>query len=83
MSKIRTSPCEYCTGRVRPATATVDLRRGSSLMVIEDVPARVCDRCGYQYFSLKVAERLRRHFEGRTKARRRLKVPVIRFESVA
>ena len=83
MRKSTPAACEHCAGRVRMKKATVDLRRGSALVVVEAVPARVCDTCGYQYFSLEVAERLRRLFSRRVKARRRLKVPVVRFGSVA
>lgn len=78
-----TEPCEYCPGRVKPGRVTVDLRRGQVLVVIQDVPAGVCGRCGSKYFSDEVTGRLLRLARRKPKSSRSLKVPVVRFGSVA
>ena len=76
-------PCEYCPGRVRPQRVTVDLRRKNVLMVVEDVPAGVCDRCRHRYYDGQVVERLERILAQRPTARRKLRVPVLKFDAVA
>jgi len=83
MVKRVSDPCEYCPGHVKPGRVTVDLRRGTALVVVQDVPAEVCDRCGSKYFSPEVTDQLQAYFGRRVKARRKLKVPVVRFGSVA
>ena len=82
--KTRTpEPCDFCDGRLSPRRVIVDWRRGRSLRVIENVPALVCDRCGERYYTQDVMRRLERLAAARRPARRTLKVPVARFETVA
>ena len=83
MKKARSAPCANCRGRVKAGNVAVDLRRGRTLVVINHVPAYVCDRCGYQEFTPDVVDKLQKAFRRRAKARRKLKVPVVEFEAVA
>lgn len=83
MKKIATEPCEYCSGRVRPGRVTVDWRRGRELVVIEGVPAGVCDQCGERYYDANVVRRLEGLVKRRSRAKRRLAVPVLPFGAVA
>lgn len=76
-------PCEYCEGQVKLGQVTVDLRRGDALVVIGHVPAEVCARCGYKYFSPDVVDKLQHIFAKRIKARKKVKVPVLEFNEVA
>ena len=49
--------CVVCKqGETRPGTATVVLQRDGATVVINDVPARVCENCGEEYVEEKVAE---------------------------
>jgi YgiT-type zinc finger domain-containing protein len=42
--------CVICKhGETSPGTVTVTLERGSTTLVIKDVPARVCQNCGEAY----------------------------------
>jgi YgiT-type zinc finger domain-containing protein len=68
---------------VRPGRVTVDLRRGSTLVVVEKVPADVCQKCGARYFSGDVVDKLQKVFAKRARARRKVKVPIVKFEAVA
>ena len=49
--------CVVCkVGETRPGKATVVLQRDGAVVVINDVPARVCENCGEEYVDEKVAE---------------------------
>jgi YgiT-type zinc finger domain-containing protein len=42
--------CVICKhGETSPGSVTVTLERGSTTLVIKDVPARVCQNCGEAY----------------------------------
>jgi YgiT-type zinc finger domain-containing protein len=49
--------CVVCKqGETRPGKTTVVLQRDGATVVINDVPARVCENCGEEYVDEKVAE---------------------------
>ena len=49
--------CVVCKlGDTRPGKTTVVLQRGSATVVINDVPAQVCENCGEEYLDERVAE---------------------------
>ena len=51
--------CAICRhAELGPATTTVTLERGSTTIVMQHVPARVCPNCGEAYVSEDVAGRL-------------------------
>jgi YgiT-type zinc finger domain-containing protein len=51
--------CVVCRqGETRPGTTTLVLQRGGATVVINDVPARVCENCGEDYVDEQVAERV-------------------------
>ena len=51
--------CVVCRqGETRPGKATVVLQRGGATVVINDVPARVCENCGEEYVDEQVAEKV-------------------------
>ena len=51
--------CPMCkTGSPEEGTTTVTLERGNTVVVIKDVPARVCDNCGEYYLSDEVSGRV-------------------------
>jgi len=44
--------CLICkTGTTQQGTTTVTLERDTTVIVIKDVPAQVCDNCGEYYLS--------------------------------
>jgi YgiT-type zinc finger domain-containing protein len=55
---MRDETCEYCNGEVRAKTVTVHYRHKGKLVVIENVPARVCRRCGERYYDAATVERM-------------------------
>jgi YgiT-type zinc finger domain-containing protein len=49
--------CVVCEqGETRPGKATVVLQRQGATVVINEVPARVCENCGEEYVDERVAE---------------------------
>jgi YgiT-type zinc finger domain-containing protein len=49
--------CVVCRqGETRPGTTTVVLQRAGATVVVNDVPARVCENCGEEYVDEQVAE---------------------------
>ena len=48
--------CVVCRqGETRPGKTTVVLQRDGATVVINDVPARVCENCGEEYVDEEVA----------------------------
>lgn len=71
--------CYFCGhGQLVEQYVTLDVRRGDRLIVVENVPARVCDSCGEQYFSAEVSRRLD-HLLAQGKPERTIEVPVCRL----
>lgn len=49
--------CGICKhGTCVPGTITVTLERGSTTVVIRQVPAQVCDTCGEEYLSEEITD---------------------------
>ena len=59
MSDLEGAPCFHCPeGKYEPGTTTRSLEDGDTVLVVKEVPALVCDKCGDAAFSEKVSERL-------------------------
>ena len=71
----KTDACEYCQAALEAAERrlTVYRHRAGKHFIFEEVPARVCPRCGERYFSARVVRAMERHMRAR---RRRTTVPV-------
>ena len=52
--------CPRCGGPTRVDTVRTDIWQGDRLIVVEDIPAHVCDRCVEQFYSEPVTDALRR-----------------------
>ena len=51
--------CVICkTGATLPGMATVTLQKGNSVVVIRDVPAKICQDCGEYYLDEQVARKV-------------------------
>lgn len=76
--------CEYCNGELRPKTVRVHYRRRGQLTIIENVPARVCRRCGERYYDALTLGRIDRIGRSRKGTKRKVIVPIRDFrEAVA
>jgi YgiT-type zinc finger domain-containing protein len=51
--------CVVCKhGETTPGKTTVVLQRGGATVMINDVPAKVCENCGEEYVDETVAEKV-------------------------
>lgn len=75
--------CYVCgKGILEDRIVTVDFRWGRKLIVIEDVPAKVCNECGERYYSADVSRRMEKiAIEG--KKERTIEVPLARLTPIS
>ena len=52
--------CFYCKGRTAETTTKFIVDLGNCVVIVKNVPARVCQQCGEASFSDDVAKRLER-----------------------
>ena len=70
--------CFICkTGTPKEGTTTVPLERGETVVIIKDVPARVCENCGEYYISDQVSKRMYARAEEAVK--RKVKLEVLHY----
>lgn len=50
------SICVLCKGKMSPGTTDLTLRRDRSVVVVESVPALVCENCGEASIDSKIAQ---------------------------
>ncbi len=51
--------CYFCQrGVLEERNVTVDFRWGKILVIIEDVPAKVCNECGECYYAAKTVKQM-------------------------
>jgi YgiT-type zinc finger domain-containing protein len=83
MKKLPDMPCEYCEGTIRERRVRDDYWSGDQLVIIEDVPVGVCDRCGERYYPAAVLEKMDQIARRRSRIKRTIRVPVTTFETSA
>jgi len=72
--------CYFCSrGILEKRRVTVDFRWGDKLVIIENVPAKVCNECGERYYSAKVVREMER-IAMEERKERELRVPVVALE---
>ena len=75
--------CHFCGGEVEERRITVDYRWGEQLVVvIENVPAGVCQVCGEQYFKAEVVKEMEKLASSQEKPVRTLQVPLRELTAV-
>ncbi len=79
----KTNPCDYCDGSLRPRKVTVVRNRRGKYVVIEKVPASVCNRCGVRYFDSETVKTMQGLIKRRKRASRKVEIPVTTYEVVA
>ncbi len=72
--------CYFCSrGILEERRVTVDFRWGDRLVIIENVPAKVCNECGERYYTAKVVREMEQIAKEERKERE-LCVPVVALE---
>ena len=75
--------CEYCNGKLYPKTVTVHYRHKGKLVLIENVPAQVCRRCGERYYDATTVEQMEAIARRKRTAEKTLLVPIRDFTKTA
>ena len=68
--------CEYCGGPIVEKRVTLHRKVKGNYVLIENVPAGVCTRCGARYFAANVLKTIEESIRGRKQAEREVVVPV-------
>ncbi len=80
----REDRCSYCGGSTREDLVKSCLWEGGSVFLMEDIPARVCEKCYEQFYDEETVariEKLRRDGFPRGTASRVIEVPVFSLSS--
>ena len=73
--------CLVCHHDMVERKVTLDLRIGEELVIIEEVPATVCENCGEQVFTPEVTRQVQAVAQERREKTRTILVPVFSFEA--
>ena len=79
--KAELDPCEYCDGHLdgHERLVTIYRHHAGSHLIFENVPARVCRRCGERCFSARVVREMDRLMKEQPLKSVTISVPVISF----
>jgi YgiT-type zinc finger domain-containing protein len=71
--------CEYCNGPLTGGERLVTVHRHAHgrHFIFEEVPARVCPRCGERYFSAQVVRQMQNRMKKRPPKAHTVPIPVI------
>ena len=75
--------CIVCKNEMKRKKTTIELRLKDDLILIDDIPADVCDYCGEKVLSPEVVDSVREIYENRDKKKMKkvISVPVYSFAS--
>lgn len=68
--------CEYCGGEIVEKRVTLTRKVKGQYVLIENVPAGVCTKCGTRYFSANVLKTVEESVRGRRHIYREIVIPV-------
>lgn len=73
--------CEFCNGVVAEAVKRVPFHYRKELIYVDNVPVKVCGKCGELYFAAAVYKRLEKIAEGRKQIKARITFPLADFRA--
>jgi len=74
---------EYCNREVQAKKVTVQYRHKGKFVIIENVPAGVCRRCGERYYGAVTVEKMEAIAQLKKAAKKTVEVPVRDFAETA
>ncbi len=83
MSKHDFADCYFCGGVVEEEVISYMRKWKEKYILIENVPAGVCNQCGEKYFEAKVAEKMDDVMLQKEKTARKISIPVIKLQQDA
>ncbi len=75
--------CLVCHHEMTERRIALDLRVGAELIVVEEVPAIICEHCGEQVFTPEVTRQVQAAVKERKRALRTLVVPVLSLDTAS
>ena len=66
--------CEYCGGSIVEKRVTLHRKARGRYVLIENVPAGVCNRCGTRYYAANVLKTVEESVRGRCQVQRKVMV---------
>lgn len=75
--------CVFCGGNVREEVVTLDIRAADGLVVIEDVPAEVCQKCGEKTFTPETTKLIQKLVRSEPAPAKEICVPVVSLKEAA
>jgi YgiT-type zinc finger domain-containing protein len=75
--------CLVCHHEMIERRIALDLRVGEELLVVEEVPATVCEHCGEQVFTPEVTRQVQAAVKARKRAIRTMVVPVLSLDTAS
>jgi YgiT-type zinc finger domain-containing protein len=77
-ARLMMNRCYFCQGTVKPKRVTHVHAWKGKVIILEDVPADVCQQCGETYFAPEVLKAMDRLADGQQQeeTKRRVMVPV-------
>ena len=70
-----------CEGHLKAKRGREYFRHGEALIIIEDVPAWECNKCGERYHHARVYKRMRQIAVGSDRLTKHVRVPVARYRA--
>lgn len=77
--KTKNYKCPICSGKIARRKVKLDLWTKGKLIVIEGVPADVCDLCGEEAFSPTTSKKIDRLIRREKKPKAETVVPIFSF----
>lgn len=72
-------PCVFCGGKLQNRQVTFTHEQDGKYLVVENVPAEVCTKCGEKTYSPQVTEELFKFARQEFKPVKKVTVPVFDF----
>jgi YgiT-type zinc finger domain-containing protein len=73
--------CEFCDGVVEENVRRVPFHYRKELIYVDNVPVKVCRKCGELYFEAAVYKQLERIAEGRKQIKARITFPLADYRA--
>ncbi|MGV8149960.1 MAG: YgiT-type zinc finger protein [Alkaliphilus sp.] len=71
--------CVFCGDTVRETLVTFSYEEDDKYLIVEHVPAEVCEKCGEKTYSPRVTDELLRFAKEEFKPKKYIEVPVFDF----
>ena len=73
--------CEFCDGAVEESVRRVPFHYRKELIYVDNVPVKVCRKCGELYFEAAVYKQLEKIAEGRKQIKAKITFPLADYRA--